>query len=211
MDRTLLSESSTWLWIRYLRERREYTRRDVVRLIGILVRYKLGVLDMVALTRKLAREMAGQPEAERIAFTQKWFEDQLVHYVAPEARRRLEAHRQGGHRVAIITASPGYTADALAQHLGLTVEDVLATRFEVRDGQFTGRMIEPMCYGEGKLIMARAYAERLGIDLAASYFYTDGIADRALLERVGYPIAVNPDRRLHRLALQRGWPVVRFY
>lgn len=211
MDRTLLSDSSSLLWARYMWERGELPLRDALRIVLWLLWYQLGRLDMVEVTRRLVSELAGQSEEERITFTRQWFGEQLVHYVAPEGRRRFEAHRRRGHQVALITASPSYTAEALAAHLDLSPAHVLATRFEVEDGAFTGRLVEPMIYGQGKLQAARSYARRQGLDLANSYFYTDSIADLSLLEQVGYPVAVNPDRSLRALAEKRGWPMVRFY
>jgi len=135
----------------------------------------------------------------------------VVNFVAPEAQRWLDAHRKRGHRVAMITASPAYTATALAEFLEIPDEDVMATRFEVRNGRFTGLMLEPMVIGPGKLAAAQAYAARHDIDLGASFFYTDSIADLALLEQVGHPVAVNPDRPLLKVAEERGWDIVRFY
>lgn len=211
MDRTLLSDSSSLLWMRYMRQRGELAARQFLHLASILLRYKFGVLDVPAMTRSLVADFAGQPEAERVAFSRRWFDEQLVNYVAAEARRVLELHRQQGHRPVIITASPIYTAEPLAAHLQIVPDDVLATRIEVRNGRFTGRVVEPMCYKEGKLQWAEQHAARHGIDLSASYFYTDSIDDLSLLERVGHPVAVNPDKPLYRWAEQRGWPVVRFY
>jgi putative phosphoserine phosphatase/1-acylglycerol-3-phosphate O-acyltransferase len=211
MDRTLLSDSSSLLWMRYMRQRGELTTRQLFHLAPVLLRYKLGLLDIPALTRSLVADLTGHPEAERVAFTRRWFDEQLVDYVAEEGRRVLETHRQWGHRLVIITASPIYTASPLAEHLQIAPDDVLATRVEVRNGHFTGRVVEPMCYREGKLQWAERHAARHGIELASSYFYTDSIDDLSLLERVGHPIAVNPDKPLQRQAEQRGWPVVRFY
>lgn len=211
MDRTLLSSSSTTLWIKYMRERGELPARDILRFVGALVRYSAGRLDMADLTRRLAKELAGQPESERVSSTRRWVAEQVVNFVAPEGRRWVDAHRKRGHRVALITASPAYTANALAEHLAIPDEDVMATRFEVRNGRFTGRMLEPMVIGEGKLTAAQEYAALHGIDLAASFFYTDSIADLPLLLEVGHPVAVNPDRPLLKLALERGWDIVRFY
>ncbi len=111
----------------------------------------------------------------------------------------------------MITASPAYTANALAEHLAIPDEDVMATRFEVRNGRFTGRMLEPMVIGEGKLAAAQEYATRHSIDLSASFFYTDSIADLPLLEHIGHPVAVNADKPLLKLAEARGWDIVRFY
>jgi HAD superfamily hydrolase (TIGR01490 family) len=211
MDKTLLSGSSAVLLARYMRQRGELAWRDAMRVVTAMLRYKMGRLDMIETTRQIVREMAGHSEAERIAHTRQWFGEHLIDYVTEEGRRWVEGHRRLGHRVALITASPSYTADQLADHLGMAGEDVMATRFEVQHGLFTGRMLEPMIYGQGKLDAAQAYADQHGVDLRQSYFYTDSIADLPLLEIVGYPVAVNPDRSLRKLARARGWSIVRFY
>ena len=211
MDKTLLSASSAVLLVRYMVKRGELARQDVMRFVSALLRYKMGRLDMIETTRAIVLELAGQSEAERIDHTRQWFQEHLIDYVTEEGRRWVAAHRRLGHRVALITASPSYTAEQLADHLGMAGEDVMATRFEVQHGLFTGRMLEPMIYGQGKLDVARAYAQDFGVDLGQSYFYTDSIADLPLLEMVGYPVAVNPDRSLRRLARSKGWAVVRFY
>lgn len=211
MDKTLLSGSSAVLLARYMQRRGELARQDAIRFLKATLRYKLGRLDMIETTRQIVRELAGHSEAERIAYTRQWFTEHLIDYVTEEGRRWVESHRRLGHRVALITASPSYTADQLAEHLGMAGEDVMATRFEVHHGRFTGRMLEPMVYGEGKLDAARTYAQSHGVDLHSSYFYTDSIADLPLLEMVGYPVAVNPDRPLRRLARSRGWSIVNFY
>jgi putative phosphoserine phosphatase/1-acylglycerol-3-phosphate O-acyltransferase len=157
------------------------------------------------------RDLAGQSEEMHVDRTTRWVAEELVRYVAEEGRAWLESHRRRGHRIALITASPRYTADPLAAALGLAPEDVLATRFEVQNGRFTGRLLEPMLYGTGKVSAAMDYARRHGLNLASSFFYTDSISDLPLLETVGYPVAVNPDRPLRRLAEARGWSIVRFY
>lgn len=211
MDKTLLSGSSAVLLARYMRRRGELAWREMAQIVSALLRYKLGRLDMIETTRQIVREFAGHSEADRIAYTRQWFTEHLIDYVTEEGRRLVAQHRRLGHRVALITASPSYTADQLAEHLGMAGEDVMATRFEVQQGRFTGRMLEPMVYGEGKLQAAFAYAETQGVDLRQSYFYTDSIADLPLLEIVGYPVAVNPDRPLRRLAKERGWTILRFY
>jgi phosphoserine phosphatase len=90
----------------------------------------------------------------------------------------------------------------------LDIEHSIATRVEVVDGKFTGRGIKPFCYGRGKLYWAEKFAEEHGIDLAASWFYTDSIVDLPMLEAVGHPVAVNPDPRLRAEAKRRGWLVV---
>jgi phosphoserine phosphatase len=87
----------------------------------------------------------------------------------------------------------------------------MCTRLEAQDGRLTGRVVPPVCVGTGKIVWAERFAAEHDVDLSASFFYTDSISDLPLLERVGHPVAVNPDPRLRRLAAARGWPVERFY
>jgi putative phosphoserine phosphatase/1-acylglycerol-3-phosphate O-acyltransferase len=121
----------------------------------------------------------------------------------------MEEHRARGHLVTIISASTPGVVGPVASHLG--VKEYLCSRLEVADGSFTGKVIEPACYGAGKVYWAEQYASGHGASLGESHFYSDGFSDLPLLERVGHPVAVNPDRRLLGLARARGWPIERFY
>ena len=96
----------------------------------------------------------------------------------------------------------------LARRLG--IEHMLYTRLEVEDGRFTGRVVEPICFEEGKIYWIREFIEEHGVDLAKSFFYTDSVTDMPLLDMVGHPVVVNPDPLLYRRALRRRWPV-RFF
>jgi putative phosphoserine phosphatase / 1-acylglycerol-3-phosphate O-acyltransferase len=136
------------------------------------------------------------------------FEKYLAGRIFPESRALVRAHQERGHTVAIVSSATRYQAEPLARELG--IPHVLCTRLHVKHGMLTGRIERPTCWGEGKLHYARELAEREGIDLAESWFYTDSIDDLPLLEAVGRPRPLNPDRRLAGLARDRGWPVRRF-
>jgi putative phosphoserine phosphatase/1-acylglycerol-3-phosphate O-acyltransferase len=96
----------------------------------------------------------------------------------------------------------------MAQELGIA--HVLCTRLEVENGVFTGRIIRPTCYGEGKATAAHELAARHDIDVGQSWFYTDSDEDLPLLEIVGRPRPTNPNRALAQIAKERRWPVRRF-
>lgn len=127
--------------------------------------------------------------------------------VSPGARARIEEHRRAGHRLVIASSGIEESIAPLAEDLGF--EAVICTRLETADGRFTGRMVGPPCYGAAKEEAARAWAEGQGVDLSASWFYSDTISDLPLLEAVGHPVAVNPDRELSAVARARRWPAVR--
>ncbi|MBC7234045.1 MAG: HAD family hydrolase [Chloroflexi bacterium] len=209
MDRTLLSDSSGMLYMRYLWRRGEVNRRAMLRAYWYALLYKLGFFNYPAVAAKLASGLADNTEAETIAFCQRWFDEMAVHYVAQKAVQRMAEHRAQGHLVTIISASTPYVVGPLARHLG--VEEYLCTRVEVVDGHFTGKIIPPPCYGPGKVYYAQEYAAKHGGDLSQAYFYTDSHSDLPLLELVGHPVAVNPDPRLKAVAQKRGWPVEYFY
>jgi phosphoserine phosphatase len=80
----------------------------------------------------------------------------------------------------------------------------------VEHGLFTGRLREPLCIDDGKVHWASTLARELGVRLDECTFYTDDVGDVPLLELVGEPVAVNPDPRLRRVAVRRGWRVVDF-
>lgn len=136
----------------------------------------------------------------------------LVDVVEPivydEALELIRTHRAAGRKVFIVSTSPEEIVAPLAQYLG--VDEVIATRAELDDqGRYTGRT-ERYCYGAEKVVAMREVAERDGIDLAASYGYSDSATDRPMLEAVGHAVAVNPDRELLRTAKSAGWEVRRF-
>ena len=89
----------------------------------------------------------------------------------------------------------------------LDIEHVMCTQLEVRDGKFTGDIIEPPCYAMGKVFAAQMLTNKFNIDPSQSYFYSDSDEDIELLEWVGKPRPLNPNSRLRRIARGRGWPV----
>jgi HAD superfamily hydrolase (TIGR01490 family) len=139
-------------------------------------------------------------------------EDTLVEVVEPivfdEALDLIGQHREEGRKVFIVSASPEEIVAPLARYLG--VDEAIATRAELDDrGRYTGKT-ERYCYGPEKVVAIVEVAERDGIDLATSYAYSDSATDRPMLEAVGHPVAVNPDRDLLRSARANGWEVRRF-
>ena len=126
----------------------------------------------------------------------------------PEALEKLDEHRAQGHRIVLVSGGIEPVLRPLADALG--VDALIATRPEVNGTHFTGRLIDGPLNGERKAQGMRKVSETLGLDLDRSYAYGDSYADREFLETVGNPVAVNPDRRLRKLAQRRGWPIQRW-
>jgi HAD superfamily hydrolase (TIGR01490 family) len=210
LDRTLISGSSTFTfgveaWRASLLEGRRLTG-DAVRALSFRL---FGASDeRTRQTRdRLLDAIRGTDEVD-LARLSHAIVPRLVEQVRPESRELIEWHRAAGRDQWIVSASAQGIVDPLAHAIGMT--GGIGTRVQVRDGSFTGELDGPFVYGEGKVIAIRAIARERGYDLARCYAYSDSISDRPMLELVGHPVAVNPDRELETLARALGWPIVIF-
>ena len=205
MDKTLISENSGGLYLKYRYDRGEISGMEVLKGIAAYVQYKLGILDMRNWTRDTMQQFKGQREQDLIAEAAEGFNDLVAASLYVEAEGLVRKHLEAGHVVAIVSGATRFVVEPLAERLG--IDHFLYTRLEVEDGLFTGRVDEPICYGEGKIYWLGQLVEEQDIDLARSWFYTDSITDKPLLDIVGYPVVVNPDPLLYREAVRRRWPV----
>lgn len=210
LDKTLLDTSSGLLYARYLYRRGEMPRSQMIRAGWWALLSQLGILDMATVIPRLLAEAAGDDEAAMRRLCDRWFVDDVVPHIAAEGERRVAEHKGQGHVVAIVSASTQYVVEPMAAYLGIEGQFV-CTHLESVDGRLTGMVVPPICYGPGKVVWAERFAAEYDVDLGASYFYTDSISDLPLLERVGHPVAVNPDPRLRRLAARQDWPIETFY
>jgi len=124
-----------------------------------------------------------------------------------EAASLIEEHHAAGLDVVLVSSSGEEVVTAIGEMLG--VDRVVATRMVEQDGRYTGE-IDFYAYGPHKATAVRELALAHGYDLAASYAYSDSSTDLPMLEAVGHPHAVNPDKALRRVATQRGWPILAF-
>ncbi|WP_375000980.1 HAD family hydrolase [Aeromicrobium sp. CTD01-1L150] len=127
--------------------------------------------------------------------------------VYAEAVDLIEHHRAAGRDVVIVSASGAEVVEPIGELLG--VDDVIATTLVESDGRYTGE-VEFYAYGPHKATAMRGIAAERGIDLSASFAYSDSETDVPMLEAVGHPFCVNPDRALRSIAAEREWPVLRF-
>ncbi len=209
MDRTLLSKETASLYVRYQRRIGEASLRDLVRTLGWVAQYTLGVLDHQAVASRALRSLKGMPESQMVARCDDWFFRDIEHLITPGGRLAVAHHLAVGDTCAIVTGSSLYASRPLARRL--RIPHVVASAFELdEEGRFTGRPALPLCIGVGKLERAIAFADAQGVRLEDAIFYTDSITDLPLLERVGEPVVINPDPRLLRVARRRGWRIERW-
>ena len=199
LDRTLISGSSLYAFGQAAWRNGMVSTGQLLSDIknAIAFRFSGSTDDSAARVRDRVLEAITGPTVEELTSLGDEVIPRLVDDVRREAQGFLDLHREAGRDTYMVTASPIEIVRPLAAELEMT--GAIATVAEVVDGVYTGGLSEPFCYGPGKAEgIAKLAAER-DYDLALSYGYSDSVSDLPMLELVGHPVAVNPDRELERI------------
>jgi phosphoserine phosphatase len=131
-----------------------------------------------------------------------------------EAISRMEWHAAQKHKIFLLSGTLAplarIVAARISPRLGCTIE-VTGTELEVRGGLWTGKLAGPQVSRDQKALAIKCWADRYGLELGECFAYANSIDDRAGLESVGRPHAVNPDRRLMRYSTHQRWPVLHWH
>ncbi len=157
-----------------------------------------------ASNRAIYANYRGLPATQTRKLAAKFYRQMIRPRVFSQALARLESFRRSGHRLVLVTGGLDLYMQPMAGELGA---DCLAAQLEERAGVFTGKLTLGPLTGASKADAVRRHAAQYGIDLSHSYALGDAVGDLAMLECAGKPLAVNPDRRLRKIAAQRGWPI----
>jgi len=210
LDKTIIARSSTLAFSRSFYQGGLINRRAVLRSAYAQFVYLVGGADhdqMERMRAYLSAMVTGwdvQQVKDIVAETLHQLIDPIIY---DEAATLIEEHHLAGRDVVIVSSSGAEVVEPIGEMLG--ADRVIATRMVVADGRYTGE-IDFYAYAEHKAAAMREVAEQEGYDLSRCYAYSDSATDLPMLEAVGHPYAVNPDRALRREAAARGWPVLVF-
>jgi HAD superfamily hydrolase (TIGR01490 family) len=207
VDGTLLAHTTTFLFARILYGRGMIRRSFYLRALYHGLQHRLGRLDYGRLIEIGLTYIARIPivELERIAY------ENFVEHIRPRLYEGVVEHlyslKKGGTGIVLVSSSPGLVIAPLGIYLGC--RDTITTPVVIERGRLVGVGSGPVCYGDGKRFRAEEWAGAHQVLMENSVAYADNWSDRALLERVGQAVVVNPRGRLRRLARKRGWMIVR--
>jgi len=210
LDKTIIARSSALAFSRSFYQGGLINRRAVLRSAYAQFVYLIGGADhdqMERMRAYLSSMCTGwdvQQVRDIVSETLHQLIDPIIY---DEAATLIEEHHLAGRDVVIVSSSGAEVVEPIGEMLG--ADSVVATQMVVEDGRYTGE-IDFYAYAEHKASAMRDVAAQHGYDLAASYAYSDSATDLPMLEAVGHPHAVNPDRALRREALSRDWPVLVF-
>jgi HAD superfamily hydrolase (TIGR01490 family) len=210
LDRTLISRSSSLALAGTFRTRRLIGRRQMAKAAMaqlVFARFGAGQSRVGQTADSAMSVLRGLPVALMREIAAEAWEPVLKPLVYREALDLAEDHKTRGEWVYIASAALQEVVEEISSRLGF--DGAIASRAEVRDGAYTGRLARRL-YGQAKADALVELATAEGIDLTASTAYSDSHSDVPFLEAVGHPVVVNPDRALRRLADEAEWPSLRF-
>jgi HAD superfamily hydrolase (TIGR01490 family) len=208
LDKTLMAGSSGIFFARAAYETGMISRGRLARDAYENLRFRLlGSTDERAddVRRRVGRMIAGVRVRDLQRLSPRVLAGVLPR-LYPQMLARAYSHQDAGVPVYILTAASQEMADLLAHVLAF--DGGLGSRSEVVEGRYTGRAAGPFNYREGKVLSMRELAQQQGIDLQASFAYSDSESDLPMLRAVGNPVVVNPDAELRRIAQSEGWEVL---
>ncbi|WP_342318885.1 HAD family hydrolase [Corynebacterium mayonis] len=210
LDKTIIATSSAYAFGREFFNNGLISRQEAMELSLSKASYMFvgHSSEQMDTTRDSLRQMvAGWPIEEVRRITTETMRNVVTPAIYAEARDLIDFHRRQGHEVIIISASASILVEPIARELG--VDTVVASEMEVVDGKLTGTITRYL-KGGAKAEAITQFAASRGFDLANSYAYSDSATDIPMLEMVGNPVAVNPDRALRKHAMKNGWEVRTF-
>ena len=207
-DGTIIYGYSAKTYLREQVKRGDISPLQLVDVSKTMIQFGLGNMGFSAMMMAVSQFLEGLKETDYQKFAVELYKKHIAKLIYPESRALIEAHLKKGHTVAIISAATPYQVEPAAKEL--SIEHVKCSRLEVVDGCFTGHIEKPTCYGMGKVEAAEQLGQEFGLKMQDCYFYSDSDEDIQLLEHVGNPRPLNPNKALRRIANGRGWPVQDF-
>ncbi len=209
VDNTLIQGSSLIVLAQGLFRKRFITLKELWPGIKKQLRYRLSgsenAEDIAEGREEALAVVKGKSVAELKEACRDIVDNRMLEKSYQDTIELASMHIAAGQQVWLVSATPVQIGQALAERLGFT--GALGTVAEEKDGVFTGRLVGDILHGPGKKHAVAALAALQQLDLEKCTAYSDSINDLPMLEMVGSPVAVNPDRKLRRYAEERGWTV----
>jgi len=206
LDNTLLSGDSDYEWGNFLVRKKLVDEKEYEAAnIRFYEQYKRGQLDIHEYSAFSFKPLSVRSMAELHALHQEFMQEVISPLMGEKAKALIDDHRKKGHTLMVVTATNSFITRPIVNAFG--IEHLLATEPKIENGRYTTKVDGIPCFHQGKVARLDAWLEKNKMTLAGSYFYSDSHNDLPLLEKVTFPVAIDPDEKLAKIAQQRGWKV----
>jgi HAD superfamily hydrolase (TIGR01490 family) len=208
LDRTILNTNSGNILIKRAYRHKHLRLKDILKGLYFASLYRLNLRDPQKIIDSLAGWVKGVSVDAMYKLTREIFNDYLIYAIHSEVQSEIEFHKANGGKIVMLSSAIFPLASLFSEHLHM--DDILCSRLESIDGIYTGRPEGKLCFREEKLNQLLEYCESHHVKPLDSWYYADSIADFPALKAVGFPVCINPDRKLRKSAEIRDWKILKW-
>ena len=207
-DGTLYNGVVAFDFLKFLVANRLLKIREIVGLLKLFYYYaldKFSLAERYNTNKKIYQKVIGWNSHSLESNSRKFLESRIAHKLFHSIAKILDEHSKNGHKIIIVTTALREIVSPIRKLI--KIDDIIATEVEIKNELYTGK-IKLLPVGKNRIKIIRKYCNLHNIDIKKSYAYSDHFSDIPMLENIGNPVAVNPDRKLKIYALKKGWRVI---
>jgi len=205
LDDTLIRANSGKLLAKSAYKQGMMSLQDLIKAVWLLLLYKFSLLDSEKIIAGMVKWLAGVSEKSVIDLSSELFEKQLLPKITEEARKEIQFHKNKNAAVVILSSALSQICQAAADHLEM--DDVICTIIETDGGICNGLTAGKPCFGNEKASRLKEYCEKNNSKVSDAWYYGDSISDIPVMQIVGIPVCVNPDKKLLKAAHKNNWKI----
>ena len=206
LDHTILTGNSATYLVEESMNRGVMTPGQYRHAVWLALLYKLNLGDPAKMIKRMLSWLKNLRESEIKLLCEEIYHTSIKATIRPEILESFEMHRSKDAAVVLLSSASSPICEPVTRHLGL--DHMICTHLETSDGAFTGHTRGKLVYGAEKKQRMLSFCSENGCDPEKAWYYGDSHTDRHVMEAVGNPVAVSPDRRLKKIALRRNWPIL---
>ena len=205
LDRTVISKNSGSLLLWQAYKNRVMSTGNLINAIFQSYLYKFNLRDTNLIILKLGSWGKGLRQEIIDELSKEVVDKYLKGSIRPEIIKEIGFHKENNAATVILSSAISSICEPIGRYIG--VDDIICTSLEISDGILTGAPVGKFCFGDEKRIRLLSYCEQNHFNPAEAWYYADSISDLPVLEVVGHPVCVTPDKKLTRIARERGWKI----
>ncbi len=206
LDHTILEDNSATHLVREARKRGIMGKRLFRYAVLISILYKLGIGNSTKMIIRMLSWLKGLKADTIYQLSEEVFSEHIVEKFRPEILETIQEHKSRKGGVVLLSSASEPICKPVAKYLEM--DDLICTQLESHDGILTGTTRGKLVYAKEKETRLRSYCKKHGYSEADAYYYGDSFTDEHVMKAVGHPIAVDPDKRLLKIALKNGWTIM---
>lgn len=206
LDHTILTVNSATYLVEAARTRGIMSAKQYRHAVYLSIIYKLDLGDPTKMITRMLTWLKGLSEKSVKELCREVYSASLVGTIRGEILATMEEHRRQNGAVVLLSSATAPVCEPVRDHLEM--DDMICTRLVSKNGILTGATHGRLVYAKEKKVRLKAYCKEHGYDPGDAYYYGDSHTDHHVMESVGNPVAVSPDKRLRKRALKKNWPII---